>query len=76
MAEDVDFAHRLGAYGKRTGRRFTNMRAAPMTASCRKFDRFGDWHMFAMALQLRQIRAVTKGRSTEWVDRYFFDFNE
>jgi len=76
LAEDLDFARRLRAHGKRTGRRFTNLRTAPVVASCRKFDRFGDWHMFAMALQLREIRAVIKGTDTAWVDRYFFDFNE
>jgi len=76
IAEDLDFARRLRAHGKRTGRRFTNMRAAPIVASCRKFDRFGDWHMFGMALQAREIRAVMKGTDTAWVDRYFFDFND
>ena len=76
LAEDLDFARRLRAYGNRTGRRFTNMRTAPIVASCRKFDRFGDWHMFAMALQLREIRAVLRGTGTAWVDRYFFDFND
>lgn len=75
LAEDLDFARRLRAHGKVTGRRFTSMRAAPIVASCRKFDRFGDWHMFAIALQLREICAVLKGSDTAWVDRYFFDFN-
>jgi hypothetical protein len=65
----------LRAYGKRTGRKFTTMRAAPVVASCRKFDRFGDWHMFAMLLHMREIRAVTTGTDTAWADRYFFDFN-
>jgi len=76
LAEDLDFARRLRAHGQRTGRRFTTMRAAPIVVSCRKFDRFGDWHMFAMARQARQIRAVLKGTDTAWVDRYFFDFND
>ena len=75
LAEDLDFARRLRAHGKRNGRRFTMLRAAPVVASCRKFDRFGDWHMFAMALQAREIRAAMKGTDTAWVDRYFFDFN-
>jgi hypothetical protein len=75
LAEDLDFARRLRAHGKRTGRRFTNMRTAPIIASCRKFDRFGDSHMFAQALQAREIRAALKGTDTAWVDRYFFDFN-
>jgi hypothetical protein len=76
LAEDLDFARRLRAHGKATGRRFTNIRTAPIVASCRKFDRFGDWHMFGMALQLREIRAATNGTGTAWVDRYFFDFND
>lgn len=76
VAEDLDFARRLRAHGKRSGRRFTNMRTAPMVASCRKFDRFADWHMFAMALQAREIRAARRGTDTKWVDRYFFDFND
>jgi glycosyltransferase involved in cell wall biosynthesis len=76
IAEDLDFARRLRVLGKQTGRRFTNIRTARITASCRKFDRFGDWHMFAMALQLREIRAVRKGTDTAWADRYLFDFND
>ena len=75
VAEDLDFARRLRAHGKRTGRRFTNMRTAPMVASCRKFDRFGDWHMFRMALQTREIHAAMTGSDPAWADRYFFDFN-
>jgi glycosyltransferase involved in cell wall biosynthesis len=75
LAEDLDFARRLRAHGRRSHRRFANLRTAPVVASCRKFDRFGDWHMFGMARQLREIRAVVKGTDTAWVDRYFFDFN-
>jgi glycosyltransferase involved in cell wall biosynthesis len=76
LAEDLDFARRLRARGRRTGRRFTVLRTAPIVASCRKFDRYGDWHMFAMVRQAREIRAVLRGADTAWVDRYFFDFNE
>ena len=75
LGEDLDFARRLRAHGRKTDRRFTNIRTAPVVASCRKFDRYGDWHMFAMALQLREIRAALKGTDPAWVDRYFFDFN-
>jgi glycosyltransferase involved in cell wall biosynthesis len=76
IAEDLDFARRLRAHGRRTGRRFTKLRTAPVVASTRKFDRFGDWHMFAMARQLRDIRAAMNGTDTAWADHYFFDFND
>jgi len=76
VAEDLDFARRLRAHGRRSGRRFTMLRTAPVVSSCRKFDRYGDWHMFALARQLPQVRAAAKGTDTWWVDRYFFDFND
>jgi len=76
VAEDLDFARRLRAHGRRTNRRFTTLRTAPVVVSCRKFDRFGDWHLFAMAGQLRQIRASATGTDSAWVDHYFFDFND
>jgi len=75
VGEDVDFARRLKVRGRATGRRFTNLRSAPLTASCRKFDRYGDWHMFAMARELPAVYRSARGTDTEWVDRYFHDFN-
>lgn len=43
--EDVDFARRLKAHGKKTGRRFAHLFRAHITTSTRKFDRFGDWYL-------------------------------
>jgi glycosyltransferase involved in cell wall biosynthesis len=34
--DDFDFARRLRAHGLRTGRRFVNLRQAPVTTSCRR----------------------------------------
>jgi glycosyltransferase involved in cell wall biosynthesis len=76
LAEDLDFARRLRAYGRITGRRFITLRSAPMVASTRKFDRFGDWHMFAMGRQLRAIRAAQRRTDSSWADEYFFQFND
>jgi GT2 family glycosyltransferase len=76
IGEDVDFARRLRIHGRKTGRRFTKLRGAPVIASTRKFDRYGDWHIFAMARQLPEILAATKGTDSSWADRYFFDFND
>ena len=74
LAEDLDFARRLRALGIATGRRFVKLRSAPVTICTRKFDRLGDWHMFKMALQLRQIRAAFTGADSAWADRYFYDY--
>lgn len=76
LAEDLDFARRLRRRGRQTRRRFTNLRRTPVVASCRKFDRFGDWHMFHMPLEARQIYAATRRTDPAWVDRYFYDFND
>lgn len=76
VGEDLDFARRLRTHGRSSRRRLTKLKEAPMIVSTRKFDRFGDWHMFAMALQLPAIRAAVRGQDTAWVDRYFFDYND
>jgi hypothetical protein len=76
VAEDLEFARRLRIHGRRTGRSFTTLRDAPVVTSTRKFDRFGDWHMFAMATQLRAIRAAYNGTDPAWADEYFLDYND
>ena len=73
-AEDLDFAHRLRLHGRRTGRRFINLQDVPVTVSCRKFDTFGDWHMLTLATQARSVFASIKGTDTEFVDRYWYDY--
>jgi glycosyltransferase involved in cell wall biosynthesis len=75
LAEDLDFARRLRAHGRLTNRRFTNLRDVPVITSCRKFDRFGDWHMLGMLRKLRSILASQRGTDTTFVDTYFYDFN-
>ena len=76
-AEDVDFARRLRSYGSARGQRYRRLPRAHIVTSCRKFDRFGDWHPFTMMLRhpLRMHRGL-RGRDTSLVDRYYYDFNE
>jgi glycosyltransferase involved in cell wall biosynthesis len=77
MGEDVDFAKRLKVWGKRAGLRYGNLKNSPLLTSSRKFDAFGDWSFFRMLLlEAGQIRRSLKGRDTEFVDRYFYDFND
>ncbi len=75
VGEDVDFARRLKARGRATGRRFATLRSVPLTASCRKFDRYGDWHMFLLARELPAVYRSLRGTDTGFADRYFYDFN-
>jgi glycosyltransferase involved in cell wall biosynthesis len=44
--EDVDFAKRLRAYGRKKGLRYKNLTRAKVVTSARKFDEFGDWFIF------------------------------
>lgn len=73
MAEDLDFARRLREHGRPTGRRFVHLRTAPVVTSCRKFDRFGDWHAFGLIRHAAEVKASIDGKDRAFVDRYFYD---
>lgn len=75
FAEDADFARRLRAHGRTTGRGFRRIDRAHIVTSCRKFDHFGDWHYFTMMLRhpLR-LRRGLHGHDNWFADRYFYDF--
>jgi hypothetical protein len=45
-AEDLEFAKRLKRHGKKTGRKYCNLRTAHLVKSSRKFDEYGDWAVF------------------------------
>ena len=68
-AEDIDFAQRLRAYGKKKKKRFHTLYRQHIVTSCRKFDTFGDWFWirnFGRALRL------LKGRSQQDADWFFY----
>ena len=69
-AEDIDFAKRLGRYGRRSGRRFGMIWRAHIVTSCRKFDRFGEWHLFT---RLPAAIRLLGGRSARDADPYYYD---
>lgn len=79
LGEDLDFASRLRRHGHTSGRRFRNVRSSPATVSVRKFDTFGDWHVFVEAGRTirhpSRVRATARGTDTTFVDTYFYDFN-
>jgi glycosyltransferase involved in cell wall biosynthesis len=75
MAEDLDFAMRLRRHGRRSGRRFRDLRGVPVVVCCRKFDTFGDWHILKLAGRGRELMASFRGTDTRFVDEYFYDYD-
>lgn len=76
MGEDVDFGKRLRAWGRRNGLQYRTLWDTPVTTSSRKFDAYGDWLFFRLLAQPLRIRRSLKGQDTEFVDEYFYDFND
>jgi glycosyltransferase involved in cell wall biosynthesis len=70
-AEDVDFAKRLKAHGRKQGKRFTMLWRASIVTSCRKFDRFGDWYLLKHP---DLMWTILKGRNQEAANDLFYDF--
>jgi glycosyltransferase involved in cell wall biosynthesis len=73
IGEDVDFARRLRAYGRKKRKRFGTLWRAHIVTSCRKFDTFGDWFFVRRpCLMWRGIRGIDRGIS----DKLFYDYQE
>ncbi len=68
--EDVDFARRLKAHGRRTGRKWGTLWRAVLITSCRKFDQFGDWYLFRNP---SFVRKVFRGDDREAADHFWYD---
>jgi glycosyltransferase involved in cell wall biosynthesis len=69
--EDLDFARRLMAYGKKTHRPFSTLRGAHIVTSCRKFDKFGDWCVIKNPLMIWRI---LRGKNQRVADAFYYDF--
>jgi len=72
-AEDVNFALRLKALGKKTGRGYGTIRRNYIWTSCRKFDRFGDWYL---ARNPRLVATLISGRNRDAADGFYYDSGE
>ncbi|MES2921669.1 MAG: glycosyltransferase [Verrucomicrobiota bacterium] len=68
--EDVDFARRLKAYGRKSGRSWGTLFSAPLITSCRKFDQFGDWYLF---WNPTFVRKVFQGTDRKSADQFWYD---
>ena len=79
IGEDLDFAQRLKAYGKKHKRCFISLGKVNIGTSMRKLDKFGDWYLFTSMLSLmRNMKALKRGnykaRHLNFADKYFYNF--
>jgi glycosyltransferase involved in cell wall biosynthesis len=70
VAEDVAFLRALRRLGKARAQRLTRVSGAQGVASMRKFDEFGDWHVFPLAVMglWHLLRSDVAG----FADRYWY----
>ena len=69
VAEDVAFLWALRRLGQTRGQRLARATRAKIVASTRKFDEFGDWHFFSVAIEaLRHLmrRDLTRFTASYW----------
>lgn len=75
IAEDLDFARRLRAYGQRRKLRFGMLWRTHICTSCRKFDRFGDWFMLRMILtHPRRFLRALHGHDPALAEQLYYNF--
>ncbi len=70
VAEDIGFLLALKRLGKTRGQRLQRVTSAKVIVSTRKFDEFGDWHLFAMIGE--GLRHLTNRKPTEFTDKYWY----
>ena len=68
--EDVDFAQRLKAHGRKSARSWGTLWRTPLVTSCRKFDQFGDWCLFRNP---SFVRKVFRGNDRKTADQFWYD---
>lgn len=71
FAEDIQFLIDLRRLGRRRGSRLARATAAPVVASTRKFDQFGEWHFLAMAVKSPWLM-LNRRAGDAFADRYWY----
>lgn len=71
VAEDVDFAKRLRAHGRKKNKRYGTLWKTRITTSTRKFDRLGDWYF---VLRPRSVWLAVRGIDDGCADKLWYDF--
>ena len=70
VAEDVAFLMALKRLGKTRGQKLERVTSAKVIVSTRKFDEFGDWHVFSMIGE--GVRHLLGWKPTPFTDRYWY----
>jgi glycosyltransferase involved in cell wall biosynthesis len=72
FAEDVQFLFDLKRLGRRRGQRLGRARSAKALASVRKFDRYGDWHYFALIARGLWTMSWRPHAMADWIHEYWY----
>jgi GT2 family glycosyltransferase len=70
--EDLDFALRMKALGRRRGQRFGTLWRHGIITSCRKFDTFGDWYLVRHP---SLVKRIFTGHDRAAADLYYYDMD-
>jgi glycosyltransferase involved in cell wall biosynthesis len=70
VAEDIAFLLALKRLGKTRGQRLKRVTSAKVIVSTRKFDEFGDWHIFSLVTE--GVRHLLNRKPTEFTDKYWY----
>lgn len=73
IAEDVAFLWALKRLGRSRGQRLTRLRSFKAIASTRKFDKYGDWHVFTMVPRMIAGMIVRRSTRHPMVRRYWYE---
>ena len=71
--EDVAFLFALKRLGRERGQRLVRAPSIRATSSARKFDRFGDWHVFTTAVRGAAWMVTDPAKLDRFVRRYWYD---
>ena len=68
--EDMDFAVRLNAFGRKHGKKYGTLKKSYILTSARKFDRFGDWYLIK---NRRLTKRIFTGKDRQAADEFYYD---
>lgn len=71
--EDITFLLALRRLGRTRGQRLTRLRGVKALGSTRKFDQFGDWHLFWMMRQAIKSCFTGNWNDESFASRYWYN---